>query len=225
MSEAFRALCYPYLGFLATFFFSSRFFYQWIKSEKKGKSHVTKGFWNLSLAGHLFMMLHTFVQLQFPFCLIQTVNALIAVRNIQFFHPNKTRRSTRNFLKLCLLAVGLLTLAFMLQSYVSYGFFKWVRTPSHAFNNFSQEKLSIVWHICGFVGATLFASRFWIQIIRSHQLQQSVLGKNFWILSLIGSLCTCIYAIRMQDIVNIIGYSVGIIPYIRNLALLMKNEK
>jgi lipid-A-disaccharide synthase-like uncharacterized protein len=225
MTDSFRALLYPYLGFLATFFFSSRFIYQWVKSEKKQHSHVTKTFWYLSIVGNLLMMVHAFVQVQFHFCLIQGVNAVISYRNLQFFYPKDKKRSNRHFFLLILATVISITVAFCMQSYLSFGHLKWVRTPAHMFNAFSHEKLHFLWHLFGFIGALLFALRFWVQIIDSHRLQKSHLGESFWILSLIGSIITCAYAIRMQDIVYIIGYSVGIVPYIRNLWLLKKSGR
>ncbi|MCH1429306.1 MAG: lipid-A-disaccharide synthase N-terminal domain-containing protein [Chlamydiales bacterium] len=224
MSEALRSTLYPYLGFLATFFFTARFIYQWIKSEKKQKSHVTKSFWYLSFIGNILMMLHAFVQIQFHFCLIQGVNAAISYRNLQFFHPKEKKRNQRSFFISIIVLMLLITLAFCLQSYLSFGHLKWVRTPAHMFNAFSNERLHFLWHLFGFAGAVLFALRFWLQIIDSHKLQKSHLGKNFWVLSLIGSIVTCIYAIRMQDIVYIVGYSVGIVPYIRNLWLIRQSR-
>lgn len=225
MSESLRIFLYPLFGTLATLAFSSRFFIQWYLSEKRSQSTVTPIFWKVSLLGNIFMCLHSLIQVQFHFCIIQAFNFVIAWRNLNLMHKKSKHLSKRSLLLLFLISLFLVTLLFMTQTYLSYGYVKWIRTPTLPGGYHQAEKLPIAWHFLGTLGASCFAGRFWIQLWESEKKQHSILSHNFWILSLFGSLITFIYALRMSDIVNILGYGMGVIPYIRNLMLIRREHK
>ncbi len=59
------------LGLLPPIFFGLRFLIQWFQSERAGQSVVPIIFWRLSLVGNCLMMLHLFIQMQFPLALLQ----------------------------------------------------------------------------------------------------------------------------------------------------------
>ena len=74
-----------------------------------------------------------------------------------------------------------------------------------------------IWLVIGFVGQALFFSRFLVQWIASERQGQSVVPRSFWFLSIAGSLLLFSYALFRRDAVFIVGQSVGIFVYSRNL--------
>tara|TARA_B110000438_G_C15671494_1_gene588364 strand:- start:685 stop:972 length:288 start_codon:yes stop_codon:yes gene_type:complete len=81
------------------------------------------------------------------------------------------------------------------------------------------------WMIIGFVGQALFGARFIIQWIISEKKGESTIPLAFWYCSIGGSIVLLTYAIHKQDIVFIVGQSLGSIVYIRNLILIDRKRK
>ena len=81
------------------------------------------------------------------------------------------------------------------------------------------------WLIIGFVGQVLFGARFIIQWIVSEKQGESTIPLAFWYCSIGGSIVLLTYAIHKQDIVFIVGQSLGSIVYIRNLILIDRKRK
>jgi len=78
------------------------------------------------------------------------------------------------------------------------------------------------WLIIGFIGQTLFFTRFLVQWIASERKGESVVPVLFWYLSLAGGLILLTYAIHIQDPIFIIGQSMGAFIYIRNLVFIYR---
>jgi len=217
-----RNILYP-IGFLANLLFALRFFLQWMNSEKKSQSHFPVSFWIISLGGSLLMTLHSFIQVQYPVCLIQTCNAILYWRNWELTrYPKSSLMSIKNVYFIFFVVIFLMTAIFMGESYISFGKLKWMRVPD--FIESKTSPISFTWNLVGFFGTFLFASRFWFHWWRAEKNQENALNSHFWMISVIGSLFALAYFIRIFDLVNIIGYSAGLIPYLRNLTL-SKNLK
>lgn len=73
--------------------------------------------------------------------------------------------------------------------------------------------------IFGSLGQVVFTFRFVYQWIYSVRRHKSELPAGFWIISLAGSLIICSYAICRCDLVLMVGQSVGLIAYTRNLMI------
>ncbi len=223
LMENWRNLLYP-LGFAANLFFAARFILQWIKSEKTVQSHFSSSFWSISLWGSLLMTLHSFIQIQFPVFLIQACNAVLYWRNLQLIRYQK--KELMPFPEVCVWLVLLLisaTGAFMIQSWIAFGELEWMRVP-----DFIEPKgmhVSLIWNVIGFSGTFLFAGRFWIHWWRAEKNISNALRTDFWVMSLAGSVLALAYFIHINDLVNIIGFSAGIIPYMRNLILMRRAPK
>ncbi len=78
------------------------------------------------------------------------------------------------------------------------------------------------WLIIGFLGQTLFTSRFVVQWLASERKQDSVVPVTFWWLSLLGGAALLSYAISRCDPVIIVGQAMGLVVYVRNLMLVSK---
>lgn len=221
MIDNWRELLYP-LGFLASLAFGARFILQWIKSEIRQKSIVTRSFWKLSLVGNILLFIHSFIQMQFHVCIIQVINGVISWRNLNLMKSSSHTR-TRNVIFGMIALVLATIIGFFIQQQFLGMDNSWFRIPKNAWNS-NTEPVNFLWHLFGFLGLALFNSRFWIQWWHAEKTQVSSLGKSFWWISLIGSFCALAYFIRIHDLVNIIGPAIGVIPYIRNLMLLAKNK-
>jgi len=82
-----------------------------------------------------------------------------------------------------------------------------------------------IWLIIGFIGQTIFASRFLIQWIVSERASKSIIPNIFWWISIVGSLILLSYAIHKQDPVFIVGQSCGFLIYSRNLYLIRQDKR
>ena len=83
---------------------------------------------------------------------------------------------------------------------------------------------SQIWIIIGFIGQTIFASRFLIQWIVSERASKSIIPNVFWWISIVGSFVLLSYAIHKEDPVFIVGQSCGFLIYARNLYLIKKGR-
>lgn len=77
----------------------------------------------------------------------------------------------------------------------------------------------------GSIGQVLFTLRFIYQWLYSRRGGVSVLPAGFWILSLVGASLIVNYGFMRRDPVLILGQSVGLIAYTRNLMLIKNKQK
>ena len=82
-----------------------------------------------------------------------------------------------------------------------------------------------VWLVIGFLAQGFFASRFLVQWIVSEKRKESVMPLYFWYSSVIGGLLLLIYAIHILDPVFILGQSMGLRIYSRNLVLIHRKKR
>lgn len=78
--------------------------------------------------------------------------------------------------------------------------------------------------VLGICGQAAFGSRFLVQWISSEIKKESHIPLAFWYLSIAGGLLLLAYAICRRDPVFILGQSMGLIVYARNLRLIYKNK-
>ena len=76
------------------------------------------------------------------------------------------------------------------------------------------------WVAFGLFGQLLFTARFLVQWIASERAKRSVVPIAFWYFSISGGLILLAYAIYRQDPVFILGQSMGLFIYVRNLWLI-----
>lgn len=223
MTELWREWLYP-LGFLSTIAFSSRMLLQWLSSEAKGRSTVMPTFWILSLCGNTLLALHALIQIQFHVCLIQACNGIISWRNFDLMRPT-AQQST--FKKTCIslfIAAACVVATFWLQGILLGTTASWFRIPATPWQDSSGIHISPFWHLLGFIGLVLFASRFWIQWWCAEKHGKSYLGGAFWWASLVGDLLCTAYFIAIGDPVNYLGPLFGLVVYTRNLMLIRKEN-
>jgi len=77
--------------------------------------------------------------------------------------------------------------------------------------------IELTWLIVGFAGQFLFFLRFFFQWLVSEKKKKSVIPVSFWYFSIFGGVILLIYAIYRKDPVFILGQSLGVFIYARNL--------
>lgn len=80
------------------------------------------------------------------------------------------------------------------------------------------------WYLLGFLGQGMFFMRFLYQWIVSERKGKSIIPIQFWYLSLGGSLLLLAYAIYRRDPVFILGQTLGMFVYSRNLHLIYRER-
>lgn len=76
------------------------------------------------------------------------------------------------------------------------------------------------WVMVGLGGQLMFSGRFIVQWIASERARRSVIPLAFWYFSLAGGLILFAYALHRHDPVFILGQSLGVFIYSRNLWLI-----
>jgi lipid-A-disaccharide synthase-like uncharacterized protein len=83
-----------------------------------------------------------------------------------------------------------------------------------------------VWKIVGWIGNTIFASRFLVQWYATEKRRRVSVPASFWWLSLAGALVMlCYAAFGLHDWIIIFAYAFTWIPYIRNLVIHYRHER
>lgn len=80
------------------------------------------------------------------------------------------------------------------------------------------------WYLIGFLGQGMFFMRFLYQWIASERKGKSIIPIQFWFFSIAGSLLILSYAVYRKDPVFILGQSLGMLIYSRNLYLIYKEK-
>lgn len=81
------------------------------------------------------------------------------------------------------------------------------------------------WVVFGLAGQLLFTARFLVQWLASERQRRSVVPIAFWYFSIGGGLILLTYAIYRQDPVFILGQSMGVFIYLRNLWLIRAERR
>lgn len=198
------------IGFLAQIFFSGRLIFQWLASEKAKKVVAPSLFWVLSLSASFLLFVYGWLRDDFAIVLGQSISYFIYIRNLQL--EGKWRKVPR-------LARWVISL-FPLVVFI-FSFNNGRNDLEHILFESDIPTPIILW---GSIAQLIFTTRFIYQWIYSEKHKESSLPRGFWILSSIGSSMILIYAILREDPVLLVGHSMGLFVYLRNL-MLLKNEK
>ena len=83
-----------------------------------------------------------------------------------------------------------------------------------------DSRAELLWVFFGLFGQLMFTGRFLVQWIASERARKSVVPVIFWYFSIAGGLVLLAYALYRRDPVFILGQSLGVIIYSRNLWLI-----
>ena len=88
-----------------------------------------------------------------------------------------------------------------------------------------ESWLEFWWVAFGLLGQLMFSGRFLVQWIASERAKRSIIPVAFWWFSISGGLILLSYAIYRQDPVFILGQSLGVFIYTRNLWLIHAEKR
>lgn len=218
LSQMLKQVLYP-LGLLANLCFGSAFTLQWWQNKAYKTSQVPKFFWKISSLGAILMILHGFIQNQYPIAMLYTINLVIYFRNLNILsaHPISFQKT----LTAIILAPALVLLSFFISVYFDPST-QWIAAPN--LPHIPRVSINIYWHVLGNFGLLIFSARFLFQWYFVEQGHKSEIPKIFWKMSLVGGSLSLIYFIRLKDPVNILSYSCGLFPPLANFYLLYKRK-
>ncbi len=81
------------------------------------------------------------------------------------------------------------------------------------------------WVVFGLGGQLLFTARFLVQWVASERAGRSTIPLAFWYFSLSGGIVLFTYAVYRADPVFILGQSLGVFIYSRNLYLIHREKR
>lgn len=82
-----------------------------------------------------------------------------------------------------------------------------------------------LWLLLGLFGQGLFAMRFVVQWLASEREGRSVMPVAFWFFSIGGGLITFIYGLYKREPIIIMGQSLSLLIYARNLVLIARERR
>ena len=88
-----------------------------------------------------------------------------------------------------------------------------------------ESGLELAWVAFGLIGQLMFTARFLVQWVASERARRSIIPTAFWYFSRAGGSTLLTYAIYRQDPVFILGQSLGVFIYTRNLWLIHKSTR
>lgn len=196
------------LGFLAQILFSARTLIQWIKSEKAKRSVSPAIYWQLSIIAAIIMFFYGWLRSDFAILLGQSITFYIYIYNLKL--QDKWKGLSRIF-RWMSYAIPVFILTYSLLYFDE----TWARL-------FQNKNIPLALLLWGSAGQIVFTFRFVYQGLYSHKIQQSVLSRGFWLISLTGSLMILSYAIYRLDPVLFVGNLFGASIYARNIWLSKK---
>lgn len=194
------------VGFLAQSMFGIRIFVQWWLTEKKKEVVSPSLFWKLSIAGAALFLIYGMLRLDIVIILGQIIGYFVYIRNLQL------KREWNKFplpLQVIIIAIPLLSIAWTVSVANSLTF------NDSLFQHFNS------FFLAGICGQLLLNIRFIYQLYYSEQHKESVLPLGFWCLSLAGSVLVVLYAIHRGDPVLLAAQGIAIVPYARNIMVIM----
>lgn len=205
------ALGVTLVGFAAQALFSARMLVQWILSERARKVLSPTLFWVLSLIASILLCVYGWLRADFAIILGQFFSYYIYVWNLHI-KGAMTRIPAWLRILICMLPV---LLCIPLAGDV----------PATCRRLFFNPEIPLALLLYGSAGQIIFTLRFIYQWFYSVKQHRSVLPAGFWWISLIGSVTICSYAIFRADPVLIVGQSVGLVAYTRNIIIGHKEKQ
>lgn len=193
------------IGFLSQVLFFARTILQWFKSEHEGKVLSPTIFWKISLAASILMLVYGIMRNDAAILAGQVLVYFIYVRNLQLKDEWKSMLlMTRIVIVLC--PIVIMIYLFSGTEYTLNSFLKNEKNPF----------LLMIW---GIAAQLVFISRFFYQWIYSENKGESVLPLGFWVISMVGSAMTLIYAVFRVDPVLLAAHSLSLFIYLRNILI------
>ncbi len=198
------------IGLAAQAFFSARTLIQWILSERARRVLSPSVYWIFSLAGAYLLCIYGWLRADFSIVFGQFITYYIYMWNLRI---KGVMRRLPTALRCVLVLTPLVALAMIAGRATEF-----VR-------DFFCSDVPLWLIVFGTAGQVIFTLRFVFQYVYSHSRGESLLPSGFWIISLIGSAIIVSYGAMRHDPILILGQSVGLVVYTRNLFIRRKEKR
>ena len=203
------------LGMAGALIFYSRFYLQWLASEREGQSTIPEVFWHMSTIGSLALLVYA-IATQSPLgALGQCFNLVVYARNLVHIWRNRLAVSPRTIWLIHFLvgAVTIVSIAFVASVWTHEFHVNREAAPAVA-------RQTWLWLGVGVIGQILFACRFLVQWVATERNCASTVPVAFWYLSVVATVLQIACFVQRAEWIFAVGSAAVILIYFRNLSLL-----
>lgn len=206
------------LGMAGAIIFYSRFYVQWLASERKGRSTIPEVFWHMSTVGSLALLVYAIATQSPVGALGQCFNLVVYARNLVHIWRNRLAVTPGTIWLIHLLvgAVTIVSIAFVVSVWAHEFHVNRDAAPAVA-------RQTWLWLGVGVIGQVLFACRFLLQWIATERNRACTVPVAFWHLSVAATALQIACFVQRAEWVFAVGSAAVILIYFRNLSLL-KNQ-
>ena len=206
------------LGVIGALIFYSRFYIQWLASEREGQSTIPEVFWHVSTVGSLALLVYA-IATQSPLgALGQCFNLVVYARNLVHIWRNRLAISAGKvwLIHFLVASATLVSVAFMVSVWTHEFHVNQGAAPAVA-------RQTWLWLGIGVIGQILFACRFLVQWIATERNRACTVPVAFWYLSVVATVLQTSCFVQRTEWIFAVGSAAVILIYLRNLSLL-KNQ-
>lgn len=199
------------IGLLSQVCYGLRQLVQWLSTERAKKVVSPTGYWAFSLAGCCFMLTYGYLREDIVIIVGQVLSFYVYVLNLDYKGAwRRVPLLVRVPLYLVPLA-GIAAIAFNAPELVD----RFLHNP--------EVPLNLM--IYGTAAQAVFISRYAYQVVYSVKRHESCLPPVFWMISIVGAAMILAYGIIRLDPILMLGQSVAILIFARNLYIGLRLER
>lgn len=192
-----------FVGLMSQLCYALRQLVQWVMTERLKRVVSPTGYWAFSLAGCCFMLWYGWLREDIVILTGQILSFYVYVFNLDY--KGAWRRVPRP-VRIALYFVPVIALIATIAN------------APHLVDRFLHNPdIPLGLMIYGTCAQLIFLSRYAYQVAYSHKRHESCLPPVFWLISIVGASLTLIYGIIRHDFILMLGQSVSILIFSRNL--------
>lgn len=203
------------LGLAGALIFYSRFYVQWLASEREGQSTLPEAFWHMSTIGSLALLVYAIVTRSPLGALGQCFNLVVYARNLLHVWRKRTTvaPALSQLLHVLVALITLIAMAFVISIWTHEFHSNQAAAPNAA-------RQAWVWLGFGLLGQVLFAGRFLIQWIATERQGECTVPVLFWQLSVVATVLQSACFLQRGEWVFATGSVAVLFIYFRNLSMI-----
>lgn len=191
------------VGLLSQLCYGLRQLVQWVMTERLKRVVSPTGYWAFSLAGCCFMLWYGWLREDIVILIGQMLSFYVYVLNLDYKGAWRLMPRVIRIAFYCVPVIALIATAINAPQLVN----RFVHNPD----------IPLGLMIYGTCAQLVFLSRYAYQVVYSVKRHESCLPPIFWLISIIGSSLTLIYGFIRRDPILMLGQSISIIIFSRNL--------
>ena len=191
------------VGLLSQLCYGMRQLVQWVMTERLKRVVSPTGYWAFSLAGCCFMLTYGWLREDIVILVGQMLSFYVYVLNLDYKGAWRLIPRPIRIVLYCVPVIALIATA--------------MNAP-HLVDRFIHNPDIPLWlMIYGTCAQLIFLSRYAYQVVYSVKRHESCLPPVFWLISIIGASLTLVYGIIRLDPILMLGQSISILIFSRNL--------